>query len=142
MPEVRTSLWTALPPDRVLRVLTDFGPARAEAWPGVDASNLTVHDSGPGWAEVTEGNRIGWERERYHWDAEAGTVTADTLASNLWAVGSRWDYRLTPDRGGTTVEVTLLRRGKGVKGALVGALLPLVGARMIRDGLTGALLKG
>ncbi len=142
MPEVRTSLWTALPPDRVLQVLTDFGPARAQAWPGVDASSLTLHASGPGWAEVTEGNRIGWERERYRWDAAAGTVSAETVASNLWAAGSRWDYRLTPERGGTTVDVTLLRRGRGLKGRLVGALLPLVGARMIRDGLTGALLKG
>ena len=47
-----------------LRRLTDFGAERAESWPNVDVNNLTVHDRGEGWAEVTEGNKIAWERER------------------------------------------------------------------------------
>jgi hypothetical protein len=139
MPTVRTSVWSPLPPDRVLQIITDFGPARADAWPGVDAASLTLHGSGPGWADVTEGNKVGWERERYSWDAAAGTVSAETTESNLWAVGSRWDYRLVPERGGTRVDVTLLRHGKGVKGKLIGALLPRIGPKMISGGLAAAL---
>jgi hypothetical protein len=33
---------------------------------------------------------MGWERERYSWDAASGIVTIDTLESNLWGPGSGW----------------------------------------------------
>ena len=62
----------------------------------MDDSNLTLHDSGDTWADVTEGNKLGWERERYEWDAEAGTISAVTTDSNLWGPGSRWDYTAHP----------------------------------------------
>jgi hypothetical protein len=130
---------TTKSPVEVRQILTDFSPARADAWPGVDLSHLEVHDSGPDWVEVTEGNKIGWERERYTWDDDAGTVTATTIDSNLWAEGSRWDYRLLPVDNGTRVEVTLHRVPKGIQGRLVGALIPLFGARMITAGLKSAL---
>ncbi len=139
MPTATASVSSPLPPDQVLQILTDFGPARVENWPGVDAEHLTLHDSGENWAEVTEGNPTTWERERYTWDATAGTVCAVTLDSNVWAAGSRWDYRLTPNGTGTQVDVTLTRRGKGLKGKLIGALLPLVGRGVITKGLQQAL---
>jgi hypothetical protein len=139
MSTVAATVSSPLPPEEVLRILTDFGPDRVKAWAGVDAEHLTVHGSGPDWADVTEGNNLGWERERYSWDAAAGTVAAVTTDSNLWGPGSRWDYRLTPEGTGTRVEVTLQRRGKGVKGKLIGALLPVVGPRMITASLSGAL---
>ena len=41
-----------------------FQPARAEAGAGVD-DKLIVHHRGDGWAEVTEGNKLAWERKRY-----------------------------------------------------------------------------
>src|SRR3954451_10984952 len=87
---IDVTVTSPLPPDEVLRVLTDFGPGRAEAWPGVSPDRLTVHASGADYADVTEGNDVGWERERYSWDAAAGTVSAVTSESNLWAAGSRW----------------------------------------------------
>lgn len=139
MPTIRTSVLSTLPPAEVLRVLTDFGPSRADAWPGVDGEHLQVHEQGDNWAEVSEGNKIGWERERYTWDADAGTVAATTLDSNLWGPGSRWDYRLTPKDSGTEVAVTLVRQGKGIKGKLIGALLPLIGKRMVAMSLSSAL---
>ena len=139
MPTISVQLTTTKSPEEVRQILTDFSPARADAWPGVDLSHLEVHDSGEDWVEVTEGNKIGWERERYTWDDGAGTVTATTIDSNLWAAGSRWDYRLVPVDGGTRVEVTLHRIGKGIKGKAVGALLPLIGGRMISAGLNSAL---
>ena len=60
-----------------------------------------MHETGADFAEVTEGNATTWERERYEWDSASGTVTAKTLDSNVWAEGSRWDYRITPVDGGS-----------------------------------------
>ena len=97
MPVIHTSVTTDLSPAEALRTLTDFGPGRADAFPNVDQSTLIVHEVGDTWADVTEGNKLGWERERYDWDAGAGTITAVTTESNLWAPGSRWDYRITPE---------------------------------------------
>lgn len=131
MPTTRFTVHTSMSPSDVLGLLTDFGPDRASRWPNVDAGHFKVHDVGPDWAEVTEGNKIGWERERYSWDAEAGTVTIDTLDSNLWAPGSGWRYQLTPAAGGTDVHVTLTRVAKSVLGRLLGALIPIAGARAI-----------
>lgn len=139
MPIVSTSVTTNLSPAEVLRILTDFGPNRAKAFPGVDDSNLTLHDQGDTWADVTEGNKIGWERERYEWDAEKGTISAVTTGSNLWAAGSRWDYRLTPQGSGTLVEIRLERHAKGLLGHLVGLLVPIGGKRMITTSFAQAL---
>ena len=139
MPVIHTRVITGLPPAEVLRILTDFGPARARAFPGVDDSNLTVHELGDDWADVTEGNRIGWERERYEWDERAGTISAVTTDSNLWGPGSRWDYRLVPQDGGTRVEIRLERHAKGVSGHLVAGLMVLLGKRFVTGGFARAL---
>ena len=122
---------TSLSPSEVLAVITDFGPDRARWWPNVDDAHFTVHDQGPGWAEVTEGTGMGWERERYSWDAPAGTVTIDTLDSNLWGPGSSWHYTLVPAADGTDLRVTLNRKPNSLNGRLVAALIPLVGARTL-----------
>lgn len=139
MTVVVTSVTTSRSPAEVLRILTDFGPDRAKAFPGVDDTNLTLHDSGATWADVTEGNKIGWERERYDWDAATGTITAVTTDSNLWGPGSRWDYRLLPHDGGTKVVIRLERHPKGVAGHLVAALMPLLGNGFITAGFQRAL---
>lgn len=132
---------TSLSPSQTLDFFTDFGPDRASRWPNVDAGHFQVHDRGPGWAEVTEGNAMGWERERYTWDGTAGTVAIDTLDSNLWAVGSGWRYVLRPASGGTDVEVTLTRIGKGLRGRLIGALIPVAGARLLGKQFQSVLRK-
>jgi Polyketide cyclase / dehydrase and lipid transport len=139
MPVVNVEVRSPLSPAEVLRVLTDFSEHRAEAWPGVDLDRLIVHESGDGFADVTEGNATTWERERYEWDSESGTVTATTLDSNVWGEGSRWDYRITPVEEGSSVGVRLERHGKNLKGKLIGALLPLLGKKVITDSLTSAL---
>jgi hypothetical protein len=119
---------TSMSPSEVLDLFTDFGPDRASRWPNVDEAHFQVHDQGPDWAEVTEGTKMGWERERYSWDAEAGTVSIETLDSNLWGPGSGWRYELTAAGGGTDVRVTLTRHGKSLQGKLVGALIPVAGS--------------
>jgi hypothetical protein len=139
MPTLHVSVPTPLEPAQAIRRLTDFGPARADAFPNVSASGVTVHDHGPGWAEVTEGNWFAWERERYTWDADAGTVSASTLDSNLWATGSGWDYKITAQAGGSRVDVTTHRIGKGIRGRIVAALLTVAGKSFIRSSTAKAL---
>jgi hypothetical protein len=131
MPSTQFTVRTTLPPDEVMRLFTDFGPDRASRWPNVDEAHFAVHEVGPDWAEVTEGNAMGWERERYAWDTAAGTVSIDTLESNLWAPGSGWRYQLTPTAEGTEVHVTLTRVATSLRGRLVGALIPVLGARAL-----------
>src|SRR4051812_7704356 len=114
MSSTQFTVHTTLSPSDVLELFTDFGPDRASRWPNLDEAHFTVHGTGPDWAEVTEGNTMAWERERYSWDAEAGTVTIETLDSNLWGPGSGWRYELTAAGGGTDVRVSLTRVGKGL----------------------------
>jgi len=140
MSTTRFTVHTTLPPKGVMALLTDFGPERVDRFPNIDAAHFAVHDQGADWAEVTEGTAMGWERERYSWDATAGTVTVDTLESNLWGVGSSWHYALTPGTSGTDVEVTLHRVPKSFRGRLIGALIPLVGARTLSKQL-GSVLR-
>jgi hypothetical protein len=128
-------------PGEVLALLTDFGPDRAKRWPNIDEAHFQVHETGPDWAEVTEGTGMGWEKERYEWDAAAGTVTIDTLDSNLWGPGSGWRYQLTAADGGTDVHVTLNRVPSSFKGRLVGALIPVVGAKALGKQLQSVLRK-
>ena len=90
---------TSLSPNEVMALMTDFGPTRVANWPNIDEAHFEVHETGPDWAEVTEGTAMGWERERYSWDAAAGTIAIETLDSNLWAPGSGWRYQLTPADG-------------------------------------------
>jgi hypothetical protein len=139
MPTTRFTVHTSLPPTEVMTLFTDFGPDRPGRWPNIDESHFAVHDQGPDWAEVTEGNAMGWERERYSWDTTAATVTVDTLESNLWDVGSSWHYALTPASTGTDVQVMLHRVPKSFRGRLIAALIPLVGARTLGKQLESVL---
>lgn len=131
MAQTQFTVHTSLPSAEVLRVITDFGPDRSQWWPNVDEAHFQVHDQGPDWAEVTEGTSMGWERERYSWDAAAGSITIETLDSNLWAVGSGWRYRLTPVANGTDLHVTLTRVPRSLTGRLLSWVIPLAGARTL-----------
>jgi hypothetical protein len=132
---------TSLSPSDVMTLFTDFGPDRASRWPNVDDAHFTVHDQGPDWAEVTEGSSMAWERERYSWDATAGSVTIETLDSNLWGPGSGWRYQFIPADGGTDVEVSLTRVPKSLRGRLIGALIPVAGGRALGKQFQSVLRK-
>jgi hypothetical protein len=140
---VHFQLETGLAPSGVLAALTDFGPGRAQIWPNIDDEHFKLHDQGPGWAEVTEGSSVAggvWEREKYTWDASAGTVAAETLDSNTWGPGSRWDYKIdSRAQGGSRVHVTVVRHGKGLKGKLIEAGLAVAGAGMLRSQMEKAI---
>ena len=145
MAQIHFQLETRLAPEAVLATLTDFGPRRATVWPNIDGQHFRLHEQGPGWADVTEGSSVAggvWEREKYTWDAAKGTVAAETIDSNTWGPGSRWDYRLSPiAQGGTKIEVTVQRHGKGWRGRLIELALSAAGARMLRSQMEQALAR-
>ena len=141
MPKTQFTVHTSLSPSAVLGLLTDFGPDRPEKWPNIDEAHFTVHELGATSADVTEGTAMGWERSHYAWDSAAGTVTVDTVESNLWGPGSGWLYELTPADGGTDVHVTLTRVGNSLKGRLIGALIPIFGASALGKQLKSVLRK-
>jgi hypothetical protein len=141
MASTKFTVHTSLSPDKVMAVITDFGPDRARWWPNVDEAHFTLHDEGPDWAEVTEGTGMGWERERYSWDAAAGTVTIDTLDSNLWGPGSGWRYELVPTGDGTDLRVSLTRVPKSFTGRLLATLIPIAGARALGRQFQSVLSK-
>jgi hypothetical protein len=135
---------TSLSPDEVMDLMTDFGPSRVANWPNIDEAHFEVHETGPDWAEVTEGTSMGWERERYSWDATAGTIAIETLDSNLWGPGSGWRYQLTPatdSTGGTDVQVTLTRVPKSIVARVLAALIPVVGGRALGKQLASVFRK-
>lgn len=139
MAVVRFQLVSTLSVTEVMTVLTDFSPARAEAWPSIDAEHLEVHEAGDTWAEVTEGTSAAWERARYEWDAARQRVDVTTLDSKLFGPGGGWVFRLTPENGGTRVDVELTRRPTAFKGKLLAALLPVVGPSSLRKSFSGPL---
>lgn len=144
MARIHFRLATKLSPGGVLAALTDFGPRRAQIWPNIDDQHFKLHDQGPGWAEVTEGSSVAggvWEREKYTWNA--GAVAVETLDSNTWGAGSRWDYKITraAEGGGTDVDVTVVRHGKGPKGRLIEVGLAVAGTGLIRSQMEQALKR-
>ena len=139
MTVVRFHLVSQLGPKEVLRVLTDFGPARAEAWPTIDAGHFEVHELGDTWAEVTEGTAAAWERARYDWEPSGDTVTVTTLDSKLFGAGGGWVFRMTPQGDGTRVDVELTRQPSTFKGRMLASLLPLVAPASLRKSFAGPL---
>ncbi len=124
---------------------TDFSPRRAEIWPNVRKSGLTVHDRGPTYVDVTEYGtgpaRFLWERSRYEW-SEPGVVRATVTDSNPFLPGTTFDLRASPHQGGSTVEMVLDRTFRPTGWGRVGyALNRIFGTRgfafMLRQALKG-----
>ncbi|TMG32939.1 MAG: hypothetical protein E6H93_02860 [Chloroflexi bacterium] len=140
MPTVHFQLATDLAPEAVLSALTDFSDRRPDLYRNIDRSHFRVHGRGPGWADVTEGNVLAWERSRYEWDAASGLVTVKTTESDSWSPGSRWEYRLRPGAvGGTQIDVTVVRNARTLRGKLIALGLPLLGVRVLRSDLQNVL---
>lgn len=107
---------TTATPEQVLAALIDFGPARAELFSATSDDFLKVHEQGPAYADVTEGNNQAWERLRYDW-SNPRRVVMTTLDSNLWGGASGHTYTLTRNADGTTdVDAVVVRDGKNAKG--------------------------
>lgn len=139
MTTVRFDLRSTLGAPQLMAVLTDFGPARAELWPTIDADHLEVHARGDHWAEVTEGTASAWERARYEWDDDAYRVTVSTLDSKVFGPGGGWVFQLTPEGDATRVDVELTREPAALKARLLALLLPLVAPGSLRKAFSGPL---
>ncbi|MFI6561222.1 hypothetical protein [Streptomyces sp. NPDC050534] len=139
MTVVRFELVSQLGPKDVLEVLTDFSPARAEAWPTIDAERFDVHELGATWAEVTEGTAAAWERARYEWEPGGDTVIVTTLDSKHFGAGGGWVFRMTAEGDGTRVAVELTRQPSTLKGKMLASLLPLVTPSSLRKSFSGPL---
>ncbi|MED5811332.1 hypothetical protein VST63_03085 [Mycolicibacterium sp. 050232] len=139
MTAVRFQMTSALDPAALMDVLTDFGPTRPQRWPTIDADHFQVHSLGDTWAEVTEGTTAAWERARYDWDAQRRRVTVATHDSKVFGPGGGWTFQLTPEAGGTRVDIELIRDPKGLKRKLLAALLPLVAPASLKKSFSGPL---
>ena len=134
MATIRFSATTTATPEQFTAAVTDFGPGRSELFGNTDDSQLVVHDSGPGWADVTEGKGPAWERLRYDW-SDPGRIVMKTLDSNVWGGASGHTYVFSRRADGTTgIDVEVVREGKNLKGKVIGALLPLIGKRFFSRG--------
>ncbi len=139
MPVIRLQMTSALSPADLMAVLTDFGPARPRNWPTIDVDHFQVHALGDTWAEVTEGTASAWERARNEWDTELNRVTVNTHDSKVFGPGGGWVFQLTPEAGGTRVDIELTRRPDGVKRKLLAAVLALIGPATLRKSFTRPL---
>jgi hypothetical protein len=123
---------TTATPEQFIAGVTDFGPGRSEIFGNTDDGRLVVHDSGPDWADVTEGKGPAWERLRYDW-SDPNRVSMTTTDSNTWGGASSHTYTFERRADGTTgIDVVVVREGKNLKGRVIGALLGVIGTRFFR----------
>lgn len=134
---------TPAPPDAILAAARDFSDVRPDLWPSLDREYYEVHEVGDSHAVITEGtDSMGgiWARERYEWP-EPDLVRATVQESNIFRSGI-WEIRArSREGGGSHVEVVNHRQARGVKGHLLGAILQLLGRRMLKASLADTLAR-
>lgn len=122
---------TSATPEQFVAGLTDFGPGREQLFGRSADGYLKVHSQGATEADVTEGSGGIWERLHYDW-SDPDRVVLTTTDSNLWGGDSGHTYTFTRRPDGTTeVEVVVVRDGKNLKGRVLGAVLGIVGERVL-----------
>lgn len=130
---------TTATPEQFLAALTDFGPGRSKLFSATSDAFLKVHEQGPTFADVTEGNKSAWERLRYDW-SDPHRVVMKTVDSNLWGGASGHTYTITRNPAGmTAVDVVVVREGKNAKGRAAGLLLGTVGTGVLAKALANTV---
>lgn len=126
-------LETWLPTAAVLDAIVDFSANRALIWKESSHPKiLTVHATGPTWAEVTEGVTVSWSRERYDW-SRPGIVRLKQLDSNVAEPGGTVEYILTSVGSGTLVACERRRTYRATfDGILAGLFMRTFGGRVLR----------
>ncbi len=124
---------TPLSADAVTEALVDFSPRREVIWRETcDRAVYKVHAVGDTWAEVTEGIRAAWSRERYDW-SEPGIVTLTQLEGNIAEPVGTIRYTITPrDGGGAHVVCERYRLFHGLNGRIRGTFMLTLGPRVLR----------
>lgn len=130
MTRVHFALETDIPAERVLAAAVDFSEHPPDVWPNISRRFYKVHEVAETWAEVTEGSDMMggiWASERYDWSVP-GVVTGIVQESNVFQPGGIWEIRVQPvAAGGSRIELTRDRRGKGLKGKIIEAMLSVAG---------------
>lgn len=70
MPHVVIDVDSDVPAEQVFAAATDFSEQRPELWPNISRDFWQLHDSGPNWADATEGSPAVWAREHYEWSGQ------------------------------------------------------------------------
>ena len=136
----RYELWVAIPPERVVAALVDFGPDRARIYPETSHPAVyRVHQVGDRHAEVTEGMPWAWSRERYDW-SQPGVVTLAQLESNVARNGTI-RYEIEAEGTGSRIRCNRYREFYGVRGRLAGTFMVLFGAAILRRQLRTGLSR-
>ena len=136
----RWQLDTPLSAEVVTAALIDFSPRRHVIWKETcDPAVYRVHAVGHTWAEATEGVSYAWSRERYDW-SEPDVVTLTQLESNIAEpVGTiRYTIAAQPS-GGARVVCERYRVFRGLRGRVLGTLLVMFGAWILRSQFRTAL---
>ncbi len=144
MIQINLSAETPLRPQEVLAAATDFTERRPSIWFGIDPRAYRVHRLDEMSAEVTEGSSVMggiWARERYDWSTP-GLVRAEVQDSNVFRPGSSWELavRERPD-GGTAIDWTSRRSGRGLKGRILVLMLRLQGRKFLSGYLAQVLSR-
>lgn len=144
MTTIHLTAATSVTPERIISALTDFTPQRLQTWPNIDPRYYQVHVVHATSADVTEGSAfLGgvWERAHYDW-SQPGHVIITVQSSNAFASGSFWEYHITAgENGGSQIEFTLHRIGKGLKGRVLAVMLRIFGQRIFRQDLDQTLQR-
>ena len=134
MPKVSFYLRTAVPPERVMAMLTDFSPNRPELWPMLAPELYEVYRLDADRAYVKEGStfpRRIWERDDYEWSADR--VRWTVRESNYCRPGSYVEVSVRAEAGGgTRLHVDWNRRGVGVRGKMMIAFVVITRGAIIR----------
>jgi hypothetical protein len=135
MPRVTFDIHTILPPEQVLAMLTDFSTGWPELWPILARELYEVYEVGATSADVREGSiqpTLMWERDYYSW-SPPGRVRWTVKESNYSAAGSCLEASIQKTAAGASqVHVECNRRGAGLKGKVLIALVVLTGGAIIR----------
>jgi hypothetical protein len=134
MPRVTFNLHTSLPRERVISMLTDFSPRRPDVWPMLAPELYEVYRVEATSAEVKEGSVVPtriWERYHYEWSADRVRWTVQE--SNYCTPASYVEVTVRPKPGGgSQLQVEWNRKGVGLKGKIVIALVFLTRGANIR----------
>ena len=132
MAQVEFNIRTDAPPDAVRAALLDFSERRPELWPGLPRDQYVIYEVTDTWAEIREGYKGPiWVREHYEWST--GRVEFTVIDSGFAKAGSYVVVDIKPaEGGGSTLQITWDRRGKGLFGKVFVGLMALTRGAAIR----------
>lgn len=130
---------TTLTPEQYIAGLTDFEPGRSKLFGNSADAYLKVHHLGDSFADVTEGSSGIWERLHYDW-SNPNHVVLRTTDSNVWGGASGHTYTFTQRiDGATNIDVTVVRKGKNLKGRILGLVLGTIGKSVLKKAFNNSV---